>query len=93
VTLFRRENRNATVQQEVDWRGLGRNRLTTSGQLVNDEKALQLSAVWGCVDLLSTLVSTLPVDEFRKIVKEELGVTADEPWKYRDVHKRIPWGR
>jgi HK97 family phage portal protein len=67
MTLFRRERRDATVQQEVDFRGLGRSRLTTSGQVVNDDRALQLSAVWGCVDLLSTLVSTLPIAEYRKI--------------------------
>lgn len=68
MSLFRRaERRDASVQQLVEAQGHGRYRWTTSGEPVNDEKALQLSAVWGCVDLLSSLVSTLPIDEYRKV--------------------------
>ena len=38
-----------------------------AGEPVNDDTAMRLGAVWGCVDLISELVSTLPVDEFRKV--------------------------
>jgi len=68
MSLFRvRERRDVSVQAMVEASGHGRYRMTTSGQPVNDETALTLSAVWGCVDLLSTLVSTLPIDEYRKV--------------------------
>lgn len=67
MTLFRAERRDTSVEQLAAAKGFGRYQITTSGQPVNDEKALQLSAVWGCVDLLSSLVSCLPIDEYRKI--------------------------
>jgi HK97 family phage portal protein len=67
VTLFRREQRDTSIEKLIESQGYGRTRMTTSGQPVNDERALQLSSVWGCVDLLSTLVSTLPIDEYRKV--------------------------
>lgn len=67
MSLFRREQRDTSIEQLVETQGYGRTRMTTSGQPVNDERALQLSSVWGCVDLLSTLVSTLPIDEYRKV--------------------------
>jgi HK97 family phage portal protein len=56
-----------SVEQLAAAQGYGRRQMTTSGELVNDEKALTLSAVWGCVDLLSSLVSTLPIHEYRKV--------------------------
>jgi HK97 family phage portal protein len=37
-----------------------------SGVHVDDEAAMTLGAVFACVDLLSELVSTLPVDEYRR---------------------------
>ena len=40
---------------------------TYSGEPVDADSALRLGAVWACVDLLSELVSTLPVDEFRRV--------------------------
>jgi HK97 family phage portal protein len=40
---------------------------TYSGVPVDDEQAMRLGAVWSCVDLLSELVSTLPVDEYRRV--------------------------
>lgn len=68
MSLFRRaERRDSSVQQLAEMQGWGRHRMTTSGQFVNDERALQLSAVWGCVDLIASLVSTLPIDEYRKV--------------------------
>jgi len=38
-----------------------------AGVPVDDEQAMRLGAVWACVDLLAELVSTLPVDEYRRI--------------------------
>lgn len=83
MSLFRRmERRDASVQELVEARGFGRYQLTTSGQPVNDERALQLSAVWGCVDLLATLVSTLPIDEYRKV--QQVRVALPNPMLLED---------
>ncbi len=46
------------------WRELGAT--SSSGQAVNVDKALQLSAVWACVRLLSETVSTLPLKLYRR---------------------------
>ena len=35
-----------------------------SGVNVNDDTAMRLSAVWGCVDLIAEIVSTLPIHEY-----------------------------
>ena len=32
-----------------------------AGVPVNDDQAMRLSAVWGCVDLIAEIVSTLPI--------------------------------
>ncbi|EKT65795.1 hypothetical protein OO9_03970, partial [Providencia alcalifaciens Dmel2] len=40
---------------------------SSSGKLVTADKAMQLSAVWSCVRLLSESISTLPI----KIYKSE----------------------
>lgn len=68
MTLFRsgsrrREQRNAwdSIAQLID-----RGRRTYAGVPVDDDQAMRLGAVWGCVDLLAELVSTLPVDEYRR---------------------------
>lgn len=53
------------------WRGffgLG----TTSGETVNYEKALELDAVWACVNLVANSVKTLPCNVFK-----DDGVTID----------------
>jgi HK97 family phage portal protein len=39
---------------------------TYSGAPVDEEHAMRLGAVWACVDLLSEIVATLPVDEYRR---------------------------
>jgi HK97 family phage portal protein len=46
-----------------------------AGVAVTDTTAMQLSAVWRCVDLLSEIVSTLPIDEYRKVN----GVRIEQP--------------
>ena len=40
-------------------------RTNASGVPVNDDTSMRLAAVWGCVDLISEIVSTLPVSEYR----------------------------
>jgi HK97 family phage portal protein len=52
---------------------------TYAGVPVNDEQAMRLGAVWGCVDLLSELVSTLPVDEYKRATSGELVVQRPHP--------------
>jgi HK97 family phage portal protein len=44
----------------------GRGFRTYSGAPVDEEHAMRLGAVWACVDLLSEIVATLPVDEYRR---------------------------
>lgn len=68
---LRPERREATVQQMVDAYGYGRRTSTTAGVIVNDNTALTHAAVWGCVDVIAELVSTLPIREYR-IVDDRL---------------------
>lgn len=59
------ERRDTSLQMLAEAQG---HRLRTSaGVVVNDDQALRLAAVWGCVDLIAELVSTLPVHEFRRV--------------------------
>jgi HK97 family phage portal protein len=64
VSLFRRERRafGDTLADVVEAQRGGP---LSSGVPVNDEQAMRLSAVWGCVDLIAELVSTLPLDVYR----------------------------
>lgn len=65
MTLFRPERRYVThIDPEFPSR---RSVNSNAGEIVSDDSALQLSAVWGCIDILSELVSTLPVHEYRDI--------------------------
>ena len=50
------------VQQWNEWYG----RDSTSGQCVNADKAMTLSAVWACVRLVSQTIATLPIAVYRK---------------------------
>jgi len=64
--------------------GRGGRRPVYSGVIVNDDTALTNAAVWGCVDLLADLVSTLPVDEYKRGGSQELvavpkSVLLDDP--------------
>jgi HK97 family phage portal protein len=60
---LRPEQRDSTVTQLAELQGY---RLrTTAGVGVTDHTALTHSAVWSCVDLISEIVSTLPVHEYR----------------------------
>ena len=33
------------------------------------------------------------ITEFRELVKDELSVKVGEPWAYKDISKKIPWGK
>jgi HK97 family phage portal protein len=60
---LRPERREMTVTQAAELQGY---RLrTTAGVGVSDQTALTHPAVWSCVDLISELVSTLPIHEYR----------------------------
>jgi HK97 family phage portal protein len=48
----------------LEW---GRGMRVYSGVPVNEDQAMRLSAVWRCADLICELVSTLPLDEYRKV--------------------------
>jgi HK97 family phage portal protein len=80
VTLFRPERRYVT---HVDPEFPSRRTINSSaGEQVSDDSAMQLSAVWGCVDILAELVSTLPVDEYRDIAgvpREQSSAFLDDP--------------
>lgn len=64
MSLFRPERRDANLSALID--SVGARSRTRSKIIVTDESALRHSAVWSCVDLLSDLVSTTPLDEYRK---------------------------
>lgn len=49
-------------QQITEPLGVG----TSSGVSVNDTRALQISAVWSCIRLISETVSTLPLNVYRR---------------------------
>lgn len=71
MTLFRPERGSAearTANIDVTARLIEESRggKVYAGVPVNDDQAMRLSAVWGCVDLIAEIVSTLPFDEYRK---------------------------
>lgn len=68
MSLFRptraKEARDWNSIADLIARGSGRS--TYAGVLVTEESAMRHSAVWGCVDLLAEIVSTMPIDNFRR---------------------------
>lgn len=58
---------------------------TTSGETVTYEKAMQLDAVWACVNLISSTVGTLPC-----IVYKEDGVTVDKDSQLYELLHNLP---
>jgi len=52
---------------------------SSSGQIVNAEKSLQLSAVWACVKLVSETVATLPFKIYEKDVNGEKREAKNHP--------------
>lgn len=77
MSLFRPERR--TSAGELIPLYSGRRNRVSAGVNVNDETALALGAVWACTDLISELVSTLPVDEYRRLPTGELSSVASPP--------------
>lgn len=67
------DRRDATMNAMIA--AAGRRTFTSAGVNVNDATALTHPAVWQCTDLLSSLVSTTPVDEYRKVA----GVRREQP--------------
>ncbi|MDI7923394.1 phage portal protein [Ferirhizobium litorale] len=72
------------AQSEPFWRGffgLG----TTSGETVTYDRALQLDAVWACINLIANSVKTLPC-----LVYKEDGVTVDKDSPLYDLLHDMP---
>lgn len=66
MTLFRREHRADHPTSNLDeLYARRRHPHPTAGQHVDSETAMRLSAVFASIDTISSLVSTLPVHEFR----------------------------
>ena len=62
-TLFERAEKRSLSFQDIWGRGLNMtDARTTSGEVVNYDSALALSAVFAATRLLSDTISTLPVD-------------------------------
>jgi HK97 family phage portal protein len=64
VSLF---SRRAWPAQSADQLIGSRTAARTGGVTVTDETALRHSAVWACLRLRANLISTLPVDLYRKV--------------------------
>ena len=47
--------------------------------VISDERALQISTVWACVRLISTVVSSLPLDVFETVENNRAKVGLDNP--------------
>lgn len=58
-----------------EWSG----RTSASGQSVSVDSAMQLSAVWACVRLLSETVSTLPLKVYRRLPDGSRQTARDHP--------------
>ncbi|SDV49812.1 phage portal protein [Chitinasiproducens palmae] len=58
-----------------EWSG----RSSASGKSVSVDSAMQLSAVWACVRLLSETVSTLPLKVYRKLPDGSRAVATEHP--------------
>lgn len=48
--------------------------------LVTDERILQISTVWACVRLISTVTASLPLDIYETVGGERKKVGLDNPW-------------
>uniref|UniRef100_UPI003F7D1B19 phage portal protein n=2 Tax=Serratia TaxID=613 RepID=UPI003F7D1B19 len=52
---------------------------SSSGKVVTADKAMQLSAVWACIRLLSESVSTLPMKVYRREADGSRKLAQDHP--------------
>lgn len=66
MSLFGRKSRAANISSPEEL--LGERRAgRTNGAVVTNDTALRHSAVWACLTLRADLVSTMPVDVFRRV--------------------------
>jgi HK97 family phage portal protein len=75
VSLFtksRRDHAGATAGELIPPR-LANTKLGTA--VVNNDTALHHSAVWACLRLRANLISTMPVDAYRKVDRVQIEVT------------------
>jgi len=75
--------RRLTVREPDGWYPNGMR--GEAGEIVTDQSALALSAVWACVNLLSGTIASLPVMVYRTNSKGERVVARDHPL-YRLLH-------
>lgn len=66
MSLFGRHRRAATITTPEELLGERTSR-RSSGPLVTNATALRHSAVWACLTLRADLISTMPVDVFRRV--------------------------
>jgi HK97 family phage portal protein len=75
--------RNLTIREPDGWVSAGE--LTDSGEGINGESALSLSAVWACVNLIAGTGASLPLMVYRTMADGERIFAKDHPL-YRVVH-------
>lgn len=66
MSLFRPEKRADHPTSDLAELYARRRGPAVAGVPVDADSAMRMSAVWACVDLIASSVSTLPVDEFRR---------------------------
>lgn len=66
MSLFRRERRADHPTDSLAELYARRRNPTAAGVFVDSDSAMRMSAVWACVDLIASSVSTLPLDEYRQ---------------------------
>ncbi|MEU8213988.1 phage portal protein [Micromonospora sp. NPDC049044] len=74
--VFTRQERHANISQQAQDLIPPRSGSTRQGRvLVTDDSALRHSAVWACLRLRADLISTMPVDVFRRVNGQQLEVS------------------
>jgi HK97 family phage portal protein len=63
VSLFRRQQRATTAAEYIPSRGA----VAPTSITVTNDTALRHSAVWACLRTRANLISTLPVDQYRRV--------------------------
>lgn len=77
MSLFRKRSAGAS---ELIWQGLPQRGSRRQGSVdVTTESALAHSAVWAAVRLRADLMSTMPIDAFRRIASEGVDVEVTKP--------------
>jgi HK97 family phage portal protein len=75
--------RNLTIREPDD--GVWKRLASDSGEIVSDEGVLGLSAVWGCVNLLSGTIASLPLNVYKRDRDGRRDVSRDHAL-YRVLH-------